>query len=93
LSGATVSELTGDAIVVVARNAVDAAIMRERVELIEAAAADVLGAAMKVALRTESGSRAKGAAPAGVASVTADGKERDDTDALFNYASERIRER
>jgi DNA polymerase-3 subunit gamma/tau len=93
LSGATVSELTGDAIVVVARNAVDAAIMRERVELIEAAAADVLGAAMKVALRTESGSRAKGAAPGGVASVTADGKERDDTDALFNYASERIRER
>jgi DNA polymerase-3 subunit gamma/tau len=93
LSGATVADLNGNAIVLVARNEVDAAIVRERAGLIEAAAADVLGAAMKITLQTESASRAKGSAPGGVASVTADAADPGDPDALFNYASERIRER
>ncbi len=93
LSGATVAELDGDAIVLVARNAVDAAIVRERVGLIETAAADVLGAPMKITLRADTAPRAKGSAPGGVASVSADGGDADGPDALFNYASERIRER
>jgi DNA polymerase III subunit gamma/tau len=93
LSGATVAELDGDAIVLVARNAVDAAIVRERVGLIETAAADVLGTPMKITLRADTAPRAKGTAPGGVASVTADGGDPDGPDALFNYASERIRER
>jgi DNA polymerase-3 subunit gamma/tau len=92
LSGATVADVSADAIVLVARNALDAGIVRERVGLIEAAAADVLGVAMKITLR-DGASRAKGSAPGGVASVTADGGDPDDPDALFTYASERIRER
>jgi DNA polymerase-3 subunit gamma/tau len=93
LSGVTVAEVNGDTIVLVARNAVDAAIVRERVGLIETAAADVLATAMKIMLRADTAPRAKGSAPGGVASVTADGDDPDDPDALFNYASERIRER
>ncbi len=93
LSGATVAELNGDSIVLVARNSVDAAIVRERVGLIETAAADVLGVALKVALRADTAPRTKGPATGGVASVTADGPDPDGPDALFNYASERIRER
>ena len=92
LSGARVEEVDGDAIVLVARNAVDEAIVRERTALLEAAVADVLGVPMKIALRVESTSRAKGSAPGGVASLTADGSC-DDPDALFSYANERIRER
>ncbi|MBV8371641.1 MAG: DNA polymerase III subunit gamma/tau [Candidatus Eremiobacteraeota bacterium] len=93
LSGATVDEVTGTSIVVVARNNVDAAIVRERVALIEAAAADVLGSAMKITLRVDHAARPKGSAPGGMASVSAGGGDPDDADALFNYASERIRER
>jgi DNA polymerase III subunit gamma/tau len=92
LSGARVEEVDGDAIVLVARNAVDEAIVRERTALLEAAVADVLGIPMKIALRVESTPRAKGSAPGGVASLTADGGA-DDPDALFSYANERIRER
>jgi hypothetical protein len=92
LSGVTVDELSGNAVVLSARNALDADIVRERIELIEAAATDVLGAATKITLRASSGNKATGSAPGGVASVTA-GDGLDDVDALFNYASERIRER
>ena len=92
LSGARVAEVDGDAIVVFARNAVDAAIVRERTGLLEAAVADVLGIPMRIVLRVEPASRAKGAAPGGVASVTAD-PGADDPDALFSYANERIQER
>ena len=45
LSGVTVAEVNGDTIVLTARNAVDAAIVRERAGLIETAAADVLATA------------------------------------------------
>ena len=92
LSGANVEEVDDGAIVLAARSAVDAAVVRERVALIESAAADVLGTRVRVAVRTGSAVKAKGTAPGGVASVTADGAY-DDADALFNYASERIRER
>jgi DNA polymerase III subunit gamma/tau len=92
LSGARVADVDGQTIVLVARNAVDAAIVRERADLIEAAVADLLGVSMKVALRVESTPRAKGSAPGGVALLTAD-VEADDPEALFNYANERIRER
>ena len=93
LSGATIEELDGNAVVLSARSAVDAAVVRERVALIEAAAADVLGARVRIAVRVGGGAaKAKGTAPGGVASVTADGAH-DDAEALFNYASERIRER
>ncbi|MGA8532547.1 MAG: hypothetical protein WB615_00400, partial [Candidatus Tumulicola sp.] len=93
LSGVTVAEVNGDVIVLVARNDVDAAIVRERIGLIEAAAADVLGSSLNVAVRTDGVQRPKGAAPGGAASVTAGGSDPGDPDALFNYASERIRER
>jgi len=93
LSGATIEELEGNAIVLTARSAVDTAVVRERVALIEAAAADVLGMPVRITVRAgSSGSKAKGSAPGGVASVTADGAF-DEVEALFNYASERIRER
>ena len=92
LSGVTVDELNGNAVVLSARNALDADIVRERIGLIEAAATDVLGAATKITLRASGGNKATGSAPGGVASVTA-GDGLDDVDALFNYASERIRER
>ncbi len=93
LSGATIEQLDGNAIVLSARSPVDTAVVRERVALIEAAAADVLGTPVRVAVRAGvSAPKAKGTAPGGVASVTADGAH-DDAEALFNYASERIRER
>jgi DNA polymerase-3 subunit gamma/tau len=92
LSGVRVEDVTGDAIVLVARNSVDADIVRARTALIEGAIADVLGAPMKISLKVESAPRAKGTAPGGVASLTADA-DADDPDALFNYANERIRER
>jgi DNA polymerase-3 subunit gamma/tau len=91
LSGAAVAEVNGEAIVLVARNAVDEAIVRERTGLLETAVADVLGTSLKVVLRVDPASRAKGAAPGGVASVTAN--EADEAEALFSYANERIRER
>ncbi|MEO6835183.1 MAG: DNA polymerase III subunit gamma/tau [Candidatus Tumulicola sp.] len=92
LSGTRVAEIEGSTIVLVARSTVDAAIVRDRSALIEAAVADVLGAPMKIALRVESTPRVKGSAPGGVASLTVEG-DADDPDALFNYANERIRER
>jgi DNA polymerase-3 subunit gamma/tau len=92
LSGVRVDDVDGATIVLIARNSVDEKIVRERVGLIEAAVADVLGVAMKVLVRVESSPRAKGAAPGGVASVHAQ-VAADDADALFKYANERIRER
>lgn len=92
LSGVTVDELDGDKVILSARSTVDASIVRDRIALVEAAAADVLGAPVRVSVRVSSAPREKGSAPGGVASVTADGAT-DDADALFNYASERIPER
>lgn len=92
LSGVRVDDVEDGAIVLVARNHVEEAIVRERAPLLEAAVADVLGAPMKIRLRVESASRAKGAASGGVASLTADAGS-DDPDVLFSYANERIRER
>lgn len=91
LSGVTVEDLQGNVIVLGARSDVNAAIVRERVALVEAAAADVLGTPMRIAVRSGGSAKAKGTAPGGVASVTAGAV--DDADALFNYASERIPER
>ncbi|HKU82097.1 MAG TPA: hypothetical protein VJP76_07995, partial [Candidatus Tumulicola sp.] len=92
LSGVRVAEVQDDAIVLVARNQVEEALVRERAALIESAAGDVLGRPMKIRLRVETASRGKGVAPGGVASLTADSPD-DDADALFSYANERIRER
>lgn len=88
LSGVMVDELDRDRLTVTARSAVDADIVRERIALLEAAAADVLDTPIRISVRAPSGRPPTGSAPGGVASVTAD----DDVDALFNYASERIRE-
>jgi DNA polymerase-3 subunit gamma/tau len=90
LSGIRVDELDGDAVVLIARNAVDADIVRGRTALIESAIADVLGATLHVTLRVDGTTRGKGSGGGGVASVTAD-PEGEDADALFNYANERIR--
>jgi DNA polymerase-3 subunit gamma/tau len=90
LSGVRVDGIEDDTIVLIARNAVDADIVRDRIAFLERAVADVLGAPMTIALKVDSPSRAKGSAPGGVASLT-EGAQTDDADALFNYANERIR--
>ena len=93
LSGARVEALDGDSLVLVARNAVDADIVRGRIDRVESAIADVLGSPLRVSLRVDgSPARAKGSAPGGVASVTAAEPQVDDADALFNYANERIQQ-
>jgi DNA polymerase-3 subunit gamma/tau len=93
LSGAQVEEVEGDSLVLVARNAVDADIVRGRIDRVESAIADVLGAPLRVTLRVAgSAPRTKGSAPGGVASVTAAEPPIDDADALFNYANERIQQ-
>jgi DNA polymerase-3 subunit gamma/tau len=93
LSGARVEELEGDSLVLVARNAVDADIVRGRIDRVESAIADVLGSPLRVTLRVDgSPARPKGSAPGGVASVTAAEPQADDADALFNYANERIQQ-
>jgi DNA polymerase III subunit gamma/tau len=91
LSGARVEEVEGDSLVLVARNVVDADIVRGRIDRVESAIADVLGSRLRVTLRVDGTQpRAKGSAPGGVASVTAAEPQLEDADALFNYADERI---
>ncbi len=91
LSGARVEEVEGDSLVLVARNAVDADIVRGRIDRLESAIADVFGSPLRVTLRVDGTQpRAKGSAPGGLASVTAAEPQIDDADALFNYANERI---
>jgi DNA polymerase III subunit gamma/tau len=93
LSGARVEEVEGDSVVLVARNAVDADIVRGRIDRVESAIADVLGAPLRVTLRVDgTPARTKGSSPRGVASVTAADPQADDADALFNYANERIQQ-
>ena len=93
LSGLRVESLEGDTLVLVARNTVDADIVRGRSALLESAIQDLLGSALRVTLRVDGGqSKAKGSAPGGVASVTAAEPQVDDADALFNYANERIQQ-
>ena len=91
LSGVRVESIEDGALVLVARNDLDADIVRGRTALIESAIRDLLGATLQVTLRADgSAVRAKGSAPGGVASVTAAEPPVDDADALFNYANERI---
>jgi DNA polymerase-3 subunit gamma/tau len=92
LSGVRVESLDGNALVLIARNDLDANIVLGRIALIESAIADLLGTSLQVTLRADGAqARAKGSAPGGVASVTAAEPAVDDADALFNYANERIR--
>ena len=91
LSGVRVESVEGDRLVLVARNDLDANIVRGRTTLIEDAISDLLGTSLHVSLKADgSPARAKGSAPGGVASVSAAEPSIDDADALFNYANERI---
>ncbi len=84
LSGAMVSEVVGNAVVLKLRNAFEADILKDNTKLLESAIADVLGADLKV--RFETG------APVAAPSVgsTAHNDE-DSADELFGYANERIK--
>jgi DNA polymerase-3 subunit gamma/tau len=93
LSGVRVESLDGDKLVLIARNDLDANIVRARAALIESAIHDLLGATVQVTLKADgTPARAKGSAPGGVASVSAAQPQADDADALFNYANERIQQ-
>ncbi|HTU83110.1 MAG TPA: DNA polymerase III subunit gamma/tau [Candidatus Acidoferrales bacterium] len=96
LSRAAIESLSGDELVLKLPDAWSADVLRNHARSIEAAIADVLGAALTVTLRVDgngAGSRTKGSAPGGVASVSAEPPGSDDADALFSYANERIKER
>ena len=92
LSGALVDEVNGATITVIARNnGADEAVLRQRVGLLEAAVANVLGVPMKIAVRVETSPRPKASASSG--SATLNPQPAEDADVLFQYANERIRER
>jgi DNA polymerase-3 subunit gamma/tau len=85
-----VEAVEGNAVILKLPDTASADMLRDHTKLIEKAIADVLGRPMKVTLRVEgNAARSKGepraAAPAPAAPPV------DDADALFNYASERIR--
>jgi DNA polymerase III subunit gamma/tau len=93
LSGAKVAGVEGNGIVVQMRSALDASIVRERLALLEAAASNVLN--MPVVIKLRIGAPAADAALAMPQAQPAPAAEQsgDDTEALFNYANERIPER
>lgn len=91
LSGARVAGVEGNAVFVQVRSELDASIVRPRVALLEAAASNVLGVPVAIKLRI--------VAPAPVAAkpqaqpAPPAEPSPDDSEALFNYVSERIPER
>jgi DNA polymerase-3 subunit gamma/tau len=88
-----VDAVEGNAVILKLPDAATADMLRDHTNLIEKAIADVLGRPLKVTLRVEgNAARSKGAPRAAApAPAPAPSPQADDADALFNYASERIR--
>ncbi|MBV8490878.1 MAG: DNA polymerase III subunit gamma/tau [Candidatus Eremiobacteraeota bacterium] len=97
LSRAAIESLEGDDLVLKLPDAWSADALRDHAASIENAIADVLGSRLRVTLRVDGSAgasgRAKGSAPGGVASVTAEAPQAEDADELFSYANERIKEK
>jgi DNA polymerase-3 subunit gamma/tau len=92
LSRAAIETVEGNAVVLKLPNTWSADALREYAPLIERAIADVLGVPLKVTLRVDgSAGRSRGSASGNVASMSANAREEDGPDALFDYANERIR--
>jgi DNA polymerase-3 subunit gamma/tau len=93
LGNAAVEAVEGNAVVLKLGDAARADMLRDHTKLIEKAIADVLGRPMKVTLRVEGNAARAKPAPRGAAAAAAApaAPPDDDVDALFNYASERIR--
>ncbi len=91
LSRAAIESVESNALVLKLPDAWSADALHDHAALIEAAIADVLGTPLRLTLRVDGSSGGqKGSAPSGVASVTV-APAREDSDALFDYANERIR--
>ena len=92
LSRASVDAIEGRALILRLPDTLNVDILRDHLQLLEAAIQDILGAKLKVTLRVADpggASRAKGedVLPAAVA------ENQDDAEVLFKYANERIKER
>ena len=90
LAGTVVEAVDGNAVILKLRDTASADMLRDHTKMIEAAIADVLGRPLKVTLRVE-GNAARSKGEPRPAAAPAPAVEPDDADALFNYASERIR--
>ena len=90
LAGTVVEAVDGNAVILKLRDTASADMLRDHTKMIEAAIADVLGRPLKVTLRVE-GNAARSKGEPRPAAAPAPAVETDDADALFNYASERIR--
>jgi DNA polymerase-3 subunit gamma/tau len=90
LAGTVVEAVDGNAVILKLRDAASADMLRDHTKMIEAAIADVLGRPLKVTLRVE-GNAARSKGEPRPAAAPAPAAEPEDADALFNYASERIR--
>jgi DNA polymerase III subunit gamma/tau len=90
LAGTVVEAVDGNALILKLRDAASADMLRDHTKMIEAAIADVLGRPLKVTLRVE-GNAARSKDEPRAAAAPASAPEPEDADALFNYASERIR--
>ena len=88
LSRAHVDSVDGNAVVLKLPDTFSVEILRDHLKALEAAIADVLGAPLKVTLKTDGAARAS-APPI----ATSHDETQEDVDALFNYANERITER
>ncbi len=90
LAGTVVEAVEGNAVILKLPDTASADMLRDHTKMIEAAIADVLGRPLKVTLRVE-GNAARSKGEPRPAAAPAPAVETDDADALFNYASERIR--
>lgn len=91
LSRAAIESLESNAIFLRLPDTWSADALRDHAKLIEKAIAEVLGTPLRITLRVDSSpSRAKGSGAVASATAAQTG-ERDDPDALFDYANERIR--
>jgi len=90
LGGAAVQAVEGNAVILQLRDAATADMLRDHTKSIEAAIAEVLGRTLKVTLRVE-GNAARSKGEPRAATPPPAPPPPDDADALFNYASERIR--
>ncbi|HTZ55048.1 MAG TPA: DNA polymerase III subunit gamma/tau [Candidatus Acidoferrum sp.] len=84
LSGAMVSEVVGNAVVLKLRSPFEADILKDNTKLLESAIADVLGSKLQVRFET-------GAPPAASPAAEVPASEEDSADELFGYANERIK--
>ncbi len=90
LAGTVVEAVDGNAVILKLRDTASADMLRDHTKMIEAAIADVLGRSLKVTLRVE-GNAARSKGEPRPAAAPAPAPEPEDAEALFNYASERIR--